>query len=71
MTALITAAIDWLTHLGCAHQDIFRRSDGCLSVECLKCGRQTVGIAVHRTAQARANGGSRFEHRAPALQRAA
>ena len=52
MTALLTA-IDWLTHLSCVHQDIFRRAEGSLRLECLKCGRQTPGITVHTRAGVR------------------
>jgi hypothetical protein len=71
MTALMTTAIDWFTRVGCVHQDIFRRADGCLGLECLKCGRQTAGITVHRPSQVTAEGHARTEGRAHPLQRAA
>lgn len=70
MTALLTA-IDWLTHLGCVHHDIFRRAEGCLRLECLKCGRQTPGITVHTRAQATEEEHSWTQRRSHAVHRAA
>jgi hypothetical protein len=70
MTALLTA-IDWLTQLGCIHQDIFRRDQGCLCLECLRCGRQTPGITVHSRAQATEEEDGWTEPRSAAVHRAA
>ncbi len=45
MTTLLNA-VDCVRRLCCAHEDIFRRENGHLRLECIKCSRQTEGIAV-------------------------
>ena len=43
---VISTLVDWLTRHTCAHEDIIRRESRALWLECLKCGRQTVGVTI-------------------------
>jgi len=70
MTALLSA-IDWLTHLGCVHQDIFRRAEVDLWLKCLRCGRETTGIAIPTRAKATKEDHSWTHQRRHAVHRAA
>jgi len=47
MTNLLVA-LDWLARFVCSHEDVFRRADGHLTLQCVRCGRCTAGIRVHR-----------------------